>query len=61
LRQLEREGRANPGAKLTLTVRHHIFNWLEEDHIDWKAALTDRLGARFEVVAGGTPSIVADR
>jgi len=61
IRQLEREGRANPGAKLTMTVRHHIFNWLEDGHIDWKAPLTDRLGARFEVVAGGTPSIVADR
>jgi len=37
------------------------MNWLDEDHIDWKAELTHRLGARFEVVAGGTPSIVADR
>jgi len=61
IRQLEREGRANPGAKLTMTVRHHIMNWLEEGHIDWKAPLTERLGARFEVIAGGTPSITADR
>lgn len=61
LRQLEREGRANGGAKLTMTVRHHVMNWLEENHIDWKAKLTNRLGARFEVVVGGTPSIVADR
>ncbi len=61
LRQLEREGRANPGAKLTMTVRHHVMNWLEAEHIDWKAPLTERLGARFEIVAGGTPSITADR
>lgn len=61
LRQLEREGRANPGAKLKLTVRHHVMNWLAEGHIEWRAPLTDRLGARFEVVAGGTPGIVADR
>jgi len=61
IRQLEREGRANPGAKLTMTVRHHIMNWLEDGHIDWKAPLTERLGARFEVIAGGTPSITADR
>ncbi len=61
LRQLEREGRANPGAKLTMTVRHHVMNWLEAEHIDWKTPLTERLGARFEVIVGGTPSIAADR
>lgn len=61
LRQLEREGRAHPGAKLTMTVRHHVMNWLEENYIDWEAKLTHRLGARFEVIAGGTPGIVADR
>jgi len=61
LRQLEREGAANAGAKLTMTVRHHVMNWLEESGIDWKARLTDRIGARFEVVAGGTPGMVADR
>jgi len=37
-----------------MTVRHHVMNWLDENHIDWKAELTNRLGARFEVVAGGT-------
>jgi len=61
LRQLEREGAANAGAKMTMTVRHHVMNWLEESGIDWKARLTDRIGARFEVVAGGTPGMVADR
>ena len=61
LRQLEREGRANPGAKLIMTVRHHVMNWLEAEHIDWKAPLTERLGARFEIIAGGTPGITADR
>jgi len=61
LRQLEREGRAHPGAQLTLTVRHHVMNWLEADHIDWKAPLTERLGARYNIQAGGTPGIWADR
>jgi len=61
LRQLEREGRANPGAKLTITVRHHIFKWLEDSGLDWKTRLTNRIGARFEVIAGGTPGITADR
>ena len=61
LRQLEREGRANPGAKLTMTVRHHILNWLEESGLDWRLRLSRRIGARFEVIAGGTPGIVSDR
>ena len=61
LRQLEREGTASPGAQLTLTVRHHVMNWLEAGHIDWKAPLTERLGARFKIEAGGTPGITADR
>ena len=61
LRQLEREGRANAGAKLDLTVRHHVMNWLEAEHIDWKRPLTERLGARFDIKAGGKPGITADR
>ena len=61
LRQLEREGAANSGAQLTMTVRHHVMNWLEADHIDWKAPLTERLGARFKIEAGGMPGITADR
>ena len=61
LRQLEREGRANAGAKLELTVRHHVMNWLEAAHIDWRGPLTERLGARYAIIAGGTPSIKADR
>jgi len=61
LRQLEREGRAHPGAQLSMTVRHHVMNWLEAEHIDWKAPLTERLGARFKIEAGGMPSITADR
>jgi len=61
LRQLEREGRANPGAQLSMTVRHHVMNWLEAEHIGWKSPLTDRLGTRFTIEAGGTPGIIADR
>ena len=61
LRRLEREGKAHPGAKLKLTVRHHVMNWLSARHIDWETPLTERLGARFEIEAGGVPGIVADR
>ena len=61
LRQLEREGSAHPGAKLKLTVRHHVMNWLSAKHIDWETPLTQRLGGRFEIEAGGVPGVVADR
>jgi len=25
-----------------MTVRHHVMNWLDENHIDWKAVWTAR-------------------
>jgi len=61
LRRLEREGRANPGAKLTLTVPHRAMNWLESGQIDWKASLDQRLGARYTVEAGTEIDIGLDR
>ncbi|NNE56667.1 MAG: hypothetical protein HKN36_01040 [Hellea sp.] len=61
LRRLEREATANPGAKLILTVPHHVHKWLDADSIGWKAAMTDKIGARFGFEAGGTLDVKADR
>lgn len=61
LRQLEREGRSNGGAKLTLTLPEPAFAWLSDDTIGWREAMTTRLGARFNVVEGKTMSVDADR
>lgn len=61
LRALEREGRASGGAKLKLTVPQHVLDWLEAGHIDWKAAMTERLGARFTVKFGDETNVKADR
>lgn len=61
VRELEREGRASGGAQLTLTVPPAAFEWLSEDSIGWKAAMTERLGARFNVISGGGISVEADR
>ena len=61
LRQLEREGRASGGAKLTLTLPKLAFAWLVDDTIGWRDAMTERLGARFDVVQGESLSVAADR
>ena len=61
LRQLEREGRANGGAKLMLSLPKAAFAWLGDDAIGWREAMTERLGARFTVVEGESLSIEADR
>ncbi|PWE17419.1 ribonuclease E/G [Marinicauda salina] len=52
LRALEREGRANRSARLRLSAGDEVFAWLDADAIGWRKAMTDRLGPRFELVAG---------
>ncbi|WP_371395974.1 ribonuclease E/G [Fretibacter rubidus] len=61
LRRLEKEGRANAGAKLMLTATSDIFDWLDADTIGWRAAMTDRLGARFDMIKGDIIDVSADR
>ena len=61
LRSLEREGRASGGAKLKLTVTPDVMAWLSDSKIGWQDMMTQRLGARFEVVEGSTISVEADR
>ena len=61
LRQLEREGRSNGGAQLKLTLPPTVFEWLNEDTIVWREALTNRLGARFTLEQGEKMLIEADR
>lgn len=61
LRQLQREGRAMPGAKLIMTVTPAVYDWLKSDIIDWEKPLTHILGARFEIAAGPQFSVAGDR
>lgn len=49
LRALEREGAANRGAQLTLRAAPEVIGWLKRDTIGWRAAMTERLGPRFEI------------
>lgn len=49
LRALEAEGRANRAARLVLEAGSGIHTWLSSDAIGWTKAMTDRLGARFDL------------
>ena len=61
LRRLEREGRTAPGAVLRLSVPKPVFDWLECGNIDWRAAMADRLGARFSLHEGLGLDVEVDR
>lgn len=49
LRRLEAEGRADRRRRLTLAVSPEVSDWLNAAQIDWRGALTERLGPRFEI------------
>ena len=51
LRRLEREGAADRRRRLILTAGEEIAAWLEDAPFDWEAALAERLGPRFDLVA----------
>jgi Ribonuclease G/E len=59
IRRLESEGRAARGAKLQARVSLPASRWLQADRIGWKAALADRIGARWTIEADERPP--ADR
>ncbi len=61
LRRIEREGRASAGAQLTATIEAAAWNWLQAAPFDWKAELTDRIGARFTLSDGDKTEVSADR
>ena len=47
LRLLETEGISNRSSKLELRASKDIAAWLDADIIEWRSALTDRIGPRF--------------
>jgi Ribonuclease G/E len=63
LRGLEREGLANRGAQLKLSVSDNIREWLDKKTIDWVSHLNERLGQRWKIESSLTPgfSVQADR
>lgn len=61
LRRLTREAAVSPGAKLELSVTPEIDMWLESAPFDWRAELSDRIGARFTITTGASVDVIADR
>jgi len=61
LRRLTREAAASPGAKLDLSVTIEIEAWLKDAPFDWRAEITNRIGARFKVTPGQSVDVRADR
>jgi Ribonuclease G/E len=58
LRRLDAEARSDRSRKQRLTVGPEVFAWLDSDTIAWRAALTERMGARFEL--GENPDLPRD-
>ncbi|GGX58811.1 hypothetical protein GCM10011309_05270 [Litorimonas cladophorae] len=61
IRRLTREAAVSPGAQLELSVPAPVMAWLETAPFDWRAEVTDRIGARFTVVEGSAIDVKADR
>jgi len=49
LRAIEREAMASPGRKIACTVAAPVKTWLETTDLEWRAALTGRMGARWSI------------
>ena len=62
VRQIEREAKANRGARLNVVLTPDLVSALDAQPWDWKEHLTDRIGARFDIApTGETFSIGVDR
>ncbi len=61
LRRLTREAAVSPGAQLELIVPPEVESWLNAAPFDWRAEVTDRIGARFKLVPGKSVDVKADR
>ena len=60
LRRLETEARVDGGARLVLQLPSEAYDWLQSDVIAWREALTERMGARFRIVAGASIDVFKD-
>jgi len=61
IRQLLSHALKAGGAQLTLEAPSGVYDWLEKDMIDWKAAMQDKIGARFSLKRARAISVVEDR
>lgn len=49
LRAIEREAAFSRGAKVVAGMSSEVADWLADDHIAWRPALNDHIGARWEL------------
>lgn len=57
LSALEREALSDRGASFKICVSQECYSWLKGEHIEWKSALRDRIGQRFEFLSDNTFSV----
>jgi ribonuclease E len=55
LRAIEREGRTQTGRQIACTVSPEVKAWLDAAEIDWRAALSNRIGMRWAIDAAPGP------
>ena len=60
LRRLIKEARLEGGAKFVLELQNSAYDWLMADHIEWRDALTNKIGARFSVRQGAKLDVYKD-
>jgi Ribonuclease G/E len=51
LRAIEREARAQGGRQIVCTVSPEVKSWLDSARIDWRTALSNRIGMRWTIEA----------
>lgn len=61
IRQLLSHALKAGGAQLTLEAPSGVYDWLERDSIGWKAAVENKIGARFKLKRARAIAIVEDR
>jgi len=61
IRLLLATARQSAGAQLTLEAPSGVYDWLERDEINWKAAMTDKIGARFSLKRASAIAVSGDR
>lgn len=55
LRAIEREGRAQAGRQIACTVAPDVKAWLDAAEIEWRAALSNRIGMRWNLDSAPGP------
>lgn len=61
LRSLEREAEASTGRHIVCIVAPEILNWLDACALDWRAALSNRIGMRWKLEAAAMASWPRDK